>query len=114
MTDPAAAVLGALLLTVNGRAVTLTGQGFDEPAARRLMQDVGNAAVPLAARGPGGTHWRCRLIRLPGMPEAAELRCEGWLLQVVRPCSTDACPWLLVTRRVDERPRDARSHPPDR
>jgi hypothetical protein len=92
----------ALALTVNGRVVQLQSRGFDEPAARRLMQDVGNAAVPLAGKDREGTHWSCALQRLPGAPEAAELRCHEWLLRLVRPCSTDACQWLLIERRVDD------------
>jgi hypothetical protein len=118
VTGSTAAAVGTVLLAINGRAVTLTTQGFDEPSARHLMQEVGNAAVPLAAQGPGGARWTCRLARLPGEPEGAELRCEGWLLRVVRPCSSDACHWLLVERRVgdsaDERPLDSRIGPPGR
>lgn len=110
MTGPAAAAL-SLLLTINGRAVTVTAQGFEEGAARHLMQEVGNAAVPLASEAKNGTRWTCHLSRLPGAPEAAELHCEGWLLRVVRPCSSDACRWLLIERRVEDGPSDATARP---
>ena len=113
MSGPAAAI-GTLLLAINGRTVSLTTEGFDEPSARLLMREVGQAAVPLAAQGPDGTRWACRLGRLRGAPEGAELHCRGWLLRVIRPCSSDACRWLLVERRVDDPPVPATPPPPAR